>query len=68
MTEAERHKIRAFEKALNNLPEDMWVFAASGDVYILRKKDGLPVYDSSGSVDRDYIVCHVVGRIEGGDW
>ena len=68
MTETERRKVRAFEKTLTNLPDDMWVFAASGDVYILRKKDGVPVYNPSGSVDPSYIVCKIVGHIEGGDW
>jgi hypothetical protein len=62
--------IRALRRLEQGWPDDLWLFAASGTLHLMRTDaDNACVFDPSGSVDRLYSVEQFPGiSCDGGDW
>lgn len=70
MTDAERRWWRRLCRVLAEQPPETWLFAASGQLTLLRTaSDGSRVMTPSGGVDHDWILTGTtIGNIEGGDF
>jgi hypothetical protein len=57
ITDEEEKAIRALKRIAKKWPESLWLFSASGDLFVMRYgSDGDPVMTPGGGVDHNYIV------------
>jgi hypothetical protein len=66
---SEQTIIDALNKLDRGWPKDLWLFAASGQLVLMKTKDGERVYLPNGGVDPAYEVMPFPGiACDGGDW
>ncbi len=68
LNDKEKKAIRGLKSAAKKWPDTLWLFSASGSLYVMKKKDGLTMMNQSGGVDYDYIVDKIDIENDGGDW
>lgn len=68
LTPEEKKAIQALKELELDWPESLWLFSASGEFYVMRKKDGQKVIAKSGGMDQDYIVARIEIENDRGDW
>ena len=68
-TPEETKAIKRLQNAANNFPKSIWLFSASGTLYVMKKdKNGKHAMLSHGGVDQAYIIARVEIENDGGDW
>jgi hypothetical protein len=68
LAKGERRAIKALEKIAESWPNTLWLYSASGTLYVMRKRDGKKAFFLGGGVDPDYIVISINIESDGGDW
>ena len=68
LTKQEELAIELLKKAARHWPESLWLFAASGTLYIMRKENGQRVITHFGGVDSEFEVETIDIEADGGDW
>jgi len=70
LTKQETNAIAALRMLAGRWPRTMWLFSASGTLYVMRcGENGEHVMTRGGGVDPDYIVTHIMDiDNDGGDW
>ena len=72
LTKDEDAAINGLKRIAKKWPESLWLFSASGTLYVMRKKDGGYAHGggnpSPGGVNPDYIVDKIDIENDGGDW
>lgn len=67
-TKREQAAINALKAIAKTWPDSLWLYSASGELYVMKKRDGQHAITETGGVDQDYIVDHVDIESDGGDW
>ncbi len=65
---AEKLAISLLKKVQRNWPNSLWLFAADGQLHIMKKKGGKRAITSQGGVDQDYVIDTIFIETDGGDW
>jgi hypothetical protein len=69
LTSEELKAIKRLQNAAKNFPKTLWLFSASGILYVMKKdKNGKHAMLSHGGVDQEYIIARVEIENDGGDW
>ena len=69
LTKEEKRAINQLKRIEKTFPDSLWLFSASGTLCVMKKdEDNKRVYDSTGTVDRHYVVDCIDIENEGGDW
>lgn len=69
LTKKEDKAISALEKVSKNWPKSLWLYSASGTLWVMRYNDkGKTAILSNGSVDPDYCITSISIDNDGGDW
>jgi len=68
-TDEEELAVSRLEAALKDFPNTIWLFAASGSLYVMKNgPDGEHVVEADGCMDSDYIIGQLFVDCDGGDW
>ena len=70
LNDEEKKAINALKRVAKIWPESLWLFSASGDLFVMKNgPDGDRFMTSrEGGVDQDYIVDKINIENDGGDW
>lgn len=69
LTKKEQKAIDTLKKAAKIWPDSLWLFSASGTLFVMRMgDDGRIVMSSDGAVDSKCIVDKINIPNDGGDW
>lgn len=68
LTPEEKRAIQALKELALDWPESLWLFSASGDLWVMRKKGKEKAINRNGGMDQDYIVGVIDIENDGGDW
>jgi hypothetical protein len=69
LTNEEQRAIKGLRALAKRWPDSLWLFSASGSLYVMKKKNGKHAVDSGGNIDSDYMVDIIHGiDNDGGDW
>lgn len=64
----ESKAVRRLKKLAKEWPKSLWLWSASGTLYIMKKDENGEVAMDGEGVHRDYIVDSVEIENDGGDW
>ena len=64
---AEAKAIRSLKRLATIWPESLWVFAASGTLWVMKKEGGKKMFAGEG-VDQDFCLGRINIECDGGDW
>lgn len=69
LTKAEELAIELLKKVERHWPDTLWLFAADGKLYIMRKDEkGQRAITGFGTMDSDFILDEINIEGDGGDW
>jgi hypothetical protein len=64
LTKQEERAIELLKKAARHWPESLWLYSASGTLYVMKKDaDGKRIVDND-----DFIIDYIKIENDGGDW
>lgn len=65
----ESNAIEVLKRAARYWPKSLWLFAANGQVHVMRKtEDGKHAILPGGEMDPDYRLASIAIEADGGDW
>lgn len=68
-TKKELQAIARLQKAIDKMPDTLWLFNTGTMCVMKKKEDGSLAYTKSGGVDQAYMIGSIDRIIsEGGDW
>ena len=68
-TPEEAKAIRALKRLAKNWPSSLWLFAASGDLCVMRLAPGQGMGSTpTGGMDPAYVLDSIAIPCDGGDW
>lgn len=70
-TKEESRFIAALMRVARKCPQSVWLFAADGNLHVMRKKNGRHAVcdDTAGAgMDQNYIIATINIDADGGDW
>jgi hypothetical protein len=67
-TSVEEKAIRSLRRLAKQWPDTLWLYAASGRLHVMKKKDGEIPVTSSGGVDDAFSLGSIDIQCDGGDW
>ena len=69
LTKEEEAAVRSLKRLAKKWPKSLWLFSASGTLWVMKyKPDGERAMDGFG-VDQDYVLAKIDGiPNDGGDW
>ena len=65
---SEKTAIKRLKIASIDFPDTLWLFSASGTLYVMKKKNGERVVLPDGGMNPNYIVDVIDIESDGGDW
>lgn len=68
ITAREARAIDLLRKVATEWPDSIWLFSGSGQLCVMKKKDGQRVMTHLGGVDPDYALETIPIENDGGDW
>lgn len=68
LTKKEKKAIKALQELAKTWPKSLYVFSASGNLYVMKKKDKERVMNRDGVYNSSYIVTEIDIENDGGDW
>lgn len=68
ITRKEQTAIDKLQALAKEWPDSLWIFSGAGTLWVMKKKNGKPMYTRKGGVDPDYQVDRVPIDNDGGDW
>jgi len=68
LTKEEGEVIKSLKRVAKKWPKSLWLYSASGSLFVMKKRDGEVVMTDCGGVDPDYIVEQIDIENDGGDW
>ena len=70
LTKSEQMAIALLEKAARRWPDSLWLYAAGGQLHVMRTGRGGEhvIDDHTGGVDSDFFLATINIDSDGGDW
>lgn len=65
---SEQLALKRLQVLAENWPKTLWLFAADGELHVMRKIDGEHKTLPNGGVDPAHIVATIDIEADGGDW
>lgn len=64
----EQRTIDALHELARKWPASLWLYAANGELHVMKKSADCQIWEPGGSPDPEYIVGVVNIECDGGDW
>lgn len=70
LTKREKEAVEKLKDLAKIWPKSLWLFSASGTLWVMQSPGNgeSEMTGKEGGVDRDYTVCNIDIRNDGGDW